>query len=66
MEETYSGGAAVALHFLMDDMEKSKDKKRRKLGETRNLQKNPPTDSLQLCPTQANDKAEVTPAWRGP
>lgn len=41
--ETCSGDGAVAVYFLKGAIEKSKEKKRRQVRETRNLQ-NPPTN----------------------
>lgn len=48
--ETCSGDGAVVVHFLKGAIEKSKEKKRRQVRETRNVQKTP-INSLQLYPT---------------
>lgn len=60
MGENCRAGGAVTVHFLKDTTEKPKEEKSRKVGETRNLQKDPPPiNSLHLCPTLSDDKAGV-------
>lgn len=59
----------MTVHFLKDAIEKSKEKKRRKVRRTRDKKPatpTPPINSFQLCPTPSNDKAGVALDWRGP